>query len=274
MLNDFIELRKHYRKALSELPRGSFYNLSINHKFRHSIQVLHAGQEIMKQTPELQNISPEFKSDAERALLFHDIGRFHETVCIYRDKQNNVEVAACSNKYDHGTIGYNILKEIPQYNYLKLLLAVKYHGKMMEQVRESELWKETEASHDEKEIKQILYIVRDADKLANLQVIKATDHLKEDLFYKQLTSEAKKAGISPDVMKQFENHQVVYFPTIYSYTDRVTMVLSWIFDFNFKYTREQFLHNGYAEYLFNELSDNGISSQTINKLKSIMNSLA
>ena len=270
MIQDFLELKKHYQTALSEIPQGSFYHFTINHKFRHSIQVLRAGQEIMAHTPELVDISPEFKADAERALLFHDIGRFNETVCIYRDSLKNVEVAAGSNKYDHGFIGFDILKEIPQYNYLRLLLAVKYHGKMMEQVKASDLWQEAEKSSDEKAIKQILYIVRDADKLANLRVHKTNNHLKEDSFYKQLSPEAKKAGISSEVMRQFENHQVIFFPTIHSYNDRVMMVLSWIFDFNFRYTRELFLNDGYADYLLNELSLNNIPADTIRKLKDIM----
>ena len=270
MIEDFIELKKHYQKAAAEIPVDSFYHSSINHKFRHSIQVLQAGREIMDNTPELLDINPEFKADAERALLFHDIGRFHEAVCIYRDNLKNIEVAAGSNKYDHGFIGYDILKQIPRYNNLKLLLAIKYHGKMMEQVRASDLWQEAEISSDEKEIKQILYIVRDADKLANLKVHKTHNHLKEDSFYKQLSPEAKKAGISPEVMQQFTNHQVIFFPTIRSYNDRVMMVLSWLFDFNFQYTREQFLNAGYADFLLNELTLNGITENTVIELKDIM----
>lgn len=270
MIQDFLELKKHYQKALSELPKDSFYHFSVNHKFRHSIQVLRSGQEIMDNTSELIGSTPEFRVDAERALLFHDIGRFHETVCIYHDSLKDIKVAAGCNKYDHGSIGYDILKEIPQYNNLRILLSVKYHGKMMEQVKASDLWQEAEKSPDEKAIKQILYIVRDADKLANLKVHKADNHLKEDSFYKQLSPEAKKAGISAEVMQQFANHQVICFPTIYSYNDRVMMVLSWLFDFNFQYTREQFLNAGYADYLLNELSLNGVCENTISKLKNIM----
>jgi len=270
MIEDFIELKKHYQKAAAEIPADSFYHFTINHKYRHSIQVLQAGREIMNNTPELAYISDDFRSTAERALLFHDIGRFHEAVCIYRDSLKNIEVAAGSNKYDHGFIGYDILKQIPRYNNLKLLLAIKYHGKMMEQVRASDLWQEAEKSPNEKEIKQILYIVRDADKLANLRVHKTDNHLKADSFYKQLSPEAKKAGISPKVMQQFENHQVVYFPTIHSYNDRVMMVLSWLFDFNFQYTRTLFLNDGYADYLLNELTLNGVPEKTVCKLSDIM----
>lgn len=270
MIEDFIELKKHYQKALSQIPHNSFYHFSINHKFRHSVQVLRAGQEIIAHTPELKDVTSEFKHDAEQALLFHDIGRFHEMVCICRDNSKNITVNARTNKYDHGIIGYKILKKCPQYNNLKLLLAVKYHGKMMEQVRASDLWQEAEKSADEETIKQILYIVRDADKLANMRVIKATDHLKEDMYYKQLSPEAKKAGISSEVMKQFENHEVILFSTLKSYTDRVMMVLSWIFDFNFQYTKTLFFRDGYADYLLEELSKNGVSQDTIQKLKNIM----
>lgn len=76
MIEEFTELKKHYQKAAAEIPVASFYHFSINHKFRHSVQVLQAGREIMNHTPELADIYDDFRSTAERALLFHDIGRF------------------------------------------------------------------------------------------------------------------------------------------------------------------------------------------------------
>ena len=48
------------------------------------------------------------------------------------------------------------------------------------------------------------------------------------------------------------------------------MVLSWLFDFNFQYTRTLFLNEGYADYLLNELALNGVLENTISELKNMM----
>jgi hypothetical protein len=60
---------------------------------------------------------------------------------------------------------------------------------MMSEVKQSPMWHEIEKLPPEQadEIKKILYLVRDADKTANLRVIKQEDHLRQDLFFKQLT---------------------------------------------------------------------------------------
>jgi len=147
------------------------------------------------------------------------------------------------------------------------LFAVKYHGQMIEDVYASKLWKEVEKSPYKTETEQILFLVRDADKLANLRVIKNKGHLKEDVFYKQLNDEAKTAGISPEVYAQFFNKKVVLTGTMQTFADRLLMVLSWIFDLNYAYTRQFFVKEQYTGYLIGELQKCRISTEETEKIK-------
>ena len=270
MKEDLIVFKQYFQEAAEKIPSESFFYGTLKHKYRHSIAVWQAGKEIMDQTPELVEVDDKFRALAERALLFHDVGRFEEAVRRYEDWQKNILTRASVDKYDHGIIGYEILKKQPKYNDLRILLAIKYHGKMMEEVRQSDLWQETEKVPEGAAARQILYLVRDADKTANLRVIKQEDHLRQDLFFKQLTEEALKAPISAAVMQQFKQHQTVLFKNVYSFADRVLMVISWIFDLNYQRTKELFVEEAFGVYLLDLLSEYGVLPATVEEIRQVM----
>ena len=273
MKEDFQTLKKFYLQAAAEISKDSFFYESLNHKFCHSVAVLQAGRNIMAKTPELSDIDAEFITLAERALLFHDVGRFQEAVYRFQAQKQNKPVEASSNQFDHGAIGYDLLNNTPPYNDLRILLAIKYHGKMMEEIRASDLWLQTEQHPHGKAAREILYLVRDADKLANLQVIKDKNHLQHDIFFKQLSDEALHAPISAAVWQQFLAHQTVLFTNVYSFADRILMVLSWIFDLNYQYSKKAFIAEGYAKYLINELAKYHTNDDDLNQIPLIVSSV-
>jgi hypothetical protein len=273
MKEDLITLKKFYLQAAAQIPADSFFHESINHKFCHSVAVWQTGRKIMAQTPELADADSEFKTLAERALLFHDVGRFHEAVCRYQALQQNISVSAASNRFDHGIIGYDLLKDMPLYNDLRILLAIKYHGKMMDEVRASDLWQQAEQSPLGDDAKKILYLVRDADKLANLQVIKSKNHLQHDIFFKLLSDEALHAPISAAVWQQFLARQTVVFTNLHSFADRIVMVLSWIFDLNYQYTKKAFISEGYARFLLNELAKYHTNTADLDRIRLLISSI-
>lgn len=270
MRADFLEFKHYYQDVKQKFLADSFYLDFINHKFVHSVDVLHVGQTILSTTPELKNKTAEFKDYAQKALLFHDVGRFQEAFLRFQADNEQKGVAACSNLYDHGSIGYELLKNNPLYNDLRILFAVKYHGKMMEEVRSSLMMKEVELSPYEDDIIKILYLVRDADKLANLWVIKAENHLEKDIFYKQLTKEALKAPLSEEVKEQFFSQKTILFPTVHTFADRILYVLSWVFDFNYQVTKEIFAEKEYALFLFSLLVQYHKNQEDLDKIKKII----
>lgn len=270
MREDLINFKKYYLEVVPKVPADSFFRQSMNHKYRHSIDVLHCGQEIMQKTPELANISVQFTNFAEQALLFHDVGRFEEAFLRYEAGKNSDLTADVLAQFDHGIIGYNLLKENQKYNDLRILFAVRYHGKMMEDVRMSEMWQNVVKSADRDEILQIFYLVRDADKVANLQTARKTDHLKQDIFYKCLSNDAKIAPLTSKVKEQFFTGKTVLSATVQTFADRLLQVLSWIYDFNYEYTKAVFINQGYAQFLFDELVKYHPDKTELQKIKEII----
>ena len=267
MNEDFLTFKQYYKQAIKKVPADSFFYQNINHKFKHSVEVLHIGQKIMEQTPELKNKSPEFKDRAQKALLFHDVGRFLEALKNYKAEQNHLTSSPLA--YDHGLIGYRLLKKNPLYNDERILFALRYHGKIRSSV-ERELHRKTiKNSPLIQDITDIIHLVRDADKLANLKVIKKDNHLTKDLFYRNLSKEERTAPISPNIKQQFIKKQTIRFNALTSYADRILMVLSWIFDLNYQYTEELFSLRNYDKYLIKELSRYHHNQEDLSLIKSI-----
>lgn len=269
MREDFLEFKKYYREAEAELPADSFFKQSIDHKFKHSISVLQIGKQIINKTPDLRNQSDDFKKVAQIALLFHDVGRFKEAVLRYNtpDLKANAQIL---NQYDHGLIGYQKMKDNPRYNDVRILLAIYGHSKMMDDVKETLLWQGAENSRYSAEVKKILYLVRDADKLALLDGIKKEDRLRTDIFFKLLPQEALTAGISEKVKEQFFARRTIMSSTINSFADRILLVLSWIFDFNYVQTKVIFKQKEYTAYLLNLLAQYHPVSADIDEIADFM----
>lgn len=270
MKQELIDFKQYYQSVATKIPAQSFYFEANIHKYRHSIDVLRIGCQLLETTPELSDVNDDFKIQARRALLFHDVGRFKENFQRYFAEQNNRTIAATSNEYDHGLIGYELLRNTPPYNDLRILFAIRYHGKMMETVQSSEMWHSIEKLPQQDEIKKILYLVRDADKLANLEVQKATGHLRKDNFYKQLAPQDITGPLSRAAKEQFFAAQTLEYKNIKTYADRVLMVLSWIFDFNYIRTEQLFFECEYDAYLLNELTTCDVSSKEIKQIRNIL----
>lgn len=253
MRTDLLAFKQYYLVAAKKIPVDSPFMNDINHKYQHSVDVLHIGEKILENTPELKNANTTFKNFAKKALLFHDVGRFKEAVNRYRASKKHLPVAPFH--CDHGLIGYNLLKKNKAYNDMRILFALLYHGKMMGQVYRSQLFRKIQTLPKKNDIIKILLLVRDADKLSNLKYIKKNNHLKRDLFYRQLNQTALNAPLSDIVKEQFMAQKTILYPTIYSFADRLLTVLSWAFDLNYQYSKEAFIKNGYDKYLLEEIKN-------------------
>lgn len=254
MNTDLIILKEYYTEATRQVPSDSHYMQSLNHKFRHSLEVLRQGQNILQQTPELRDKDETFRDLSQKALLLHDVGRFEETVQRYKAKQNGIKVTALSDKFNHGIIGYELLQNKPPYDDMRILFAIRWHGRMMEEVQTSAMYQQIKDSPQFAEIMQILYLVRDADKLANLYVIKAHDHLRQDPFYISLSADILNAPLSEAVKAQFFAKKVILSATLSSFADRILQVISWIYDFNYRTTVDVFKQQQYDKFLLDMLA--------------------
>lgn len=253
MFSDLLNFKKYYTDAIQKIPTDSFYRQSVDHKYRHSIDVLHFGREILQKTPELSGESAEFCKAAQQALLFHDVGRFEETVRLYEVEQRQGDLIAAYKSQNHGIIGYDLLKNDKDYNDMRILFAVRWHGQMPADILNSEMYQMVKDSPQFAEIIKILRLVRDADKLANLHTIQKEDRLRKDMFYHHLPANAQQAQISEDVKTQFFSGQVILTASIHSFADRIMQVISWIYDYNYQTTKDIYNTQKFGAYLLSEL---------------------
>lgn len=266
MRDDLIELKRHYRNAARQIPADSFFMRSLNHKFRHSIAVWQTGKIILEQSPELANKGYVFADLAQKALLFHDVGRFAEAALRHDAAENGADLSNLITTFDHGEIGYKLLQNRPPYDDMRILFAIRWHGKIMSDILASEMYQQIKNSPQFNDIMLILSLVRDADKLANLQVIKQADHLRQDLFYRQLTPEILNAELSDKVKAQFFAKETVLTSDLQSFADRILQVISWIYDLNYRETKKIFKQQQYGLFLLNLLKQYHHNTQDIEKV--------
>ena len=103
----------------------------------------------------------------EKALLFHDVGRFMEIYNMYRDNAFADHGSWFSKRYDHGVLSYEMMKDKPGYNDIRILASLKHHGHMMEKFEGIPNFGRQPIPETERQLRAILGWVRDADKLAN-----------------------------------------------------------------------------------------------------------
>ena len=244
-----------FRPLYEKVADSDFCKTFASKKYRHSIQVLTIGCEIAARDEKLNTQSAEFRALGEKALLFHDVGRFMEIYKMYCDNAFADHGSWFSKKYDHGVLSYEMMKQEPEFDDPRILAALKHHGHMMEKYYADEEFQNIADKEIKRETDAILGWVRDADKLANYYIQRYEDNLKKDPFFITMSEEVKQAPVSPDCLAQFENHQVVLTGTIKSYCDRLLCCLSWIYDLNYRASYQICAEQGYFDMLLGVLDE-------------------
>ena len=244
---ELIFLKQAFNSAKNELNNDKLFISVIKRKFAHSWRVLQNGRRIIYsgELPLLVN-NKKLRIQAKQALLFHDIGRFEETVLAYK----NASLDTFGKKYDHGVLGANILSENPPFNDKKIVLAVRHHGHLIEEFYNDEDYKALSAE-EQKIAETYIKIVRDADKLDLYNLQKTEYSIEKDPFFCSLSEEQKYAPVSSEVKEQFFDMKVIDHKTIKSFADRILGCISWIFDINYKYSLKMVEENGYIGVLLN-----------------------
>lgn len=266
-IKDFINFKSYFKQAYHEISDNKFCTDFAKKKFVHSIRVLNTGQELMQQEPTLQNLPPAIKGFAEKALLFHDVGRFEEICQVYRNEDFNRRDIWFSRKCDHGLLSYQIASNSQEYKDIRITLPLKHHGHMVEDFYADPQYQDISDTSLRREIETILFIVRDADKLANFYISKYEDNLRRDPFYLCMNDNIRNGAVSAEVMQEFQNRRVIRSTQVKSYADRLIMIISWIFDLNFAYSLQSCVKEGYLSFLLDILkqynSDNLIQNQIV-----------
>ncbi|MBR1825106.1 MAG: HD domain-containing protein [Alphaproteobacteria bacterium] len=223
MLKSAMELLYlQYRQCMEVVKNDKFYSYYAEEKIRHSLQVAGAGNYLVRHIEWLKNKSAEYVEMVCTAVLLHDVCRFSEIVKLY----HNV------SQYDHGVAAYEFLRHTPLFDDIRIRLPIKHHGHLIEALyADSEYQSLSDDLRDE--VQKICFIVRDADKIANFNMVTHEPYFLP-LFMdidRELTAED--LAISDHVWQTaFEENTVPYpFHTV---GDRVTSFLSWYMDINYR----------------------------------------
>ena len=119
MLNEAHNLLENkYLKCFHTVKSDAYYASFANEKKRHSLQVLGAGNYLIRHIEWLKNKSPEYIELIKTAVFLHDIGRFDDIESRF------LHGKAC----DHGIEGCNYLRKTELFNDIRICLPIKHHG--------------------------------------------------------------------------------------------------------------------------------------------------
>jgi len=139
---------------------------------------------------------------------------------------------------DHGALGADILNKDYNVHEPHILFSIKYHDKM-----------EIDAECLDESIWLMLWLVRDADKLANYIMFK-----NEGVKY-MTTAQNKNLKITESAFQSFKQRRLVDWYSIDKPTkfDFVLLLICWQYDIYFKATRQIMEQENINQFLVQEL---------------------
>ena len=199
-------------------------------KYHHSFRV----SDIARNIAISLNLSDEDIKLAKNCGLLHDIARFKQ----FTEYKTYID----ANSFDHGDVGYEILKELLEDSNDKdiILMATKYHNKY-------------ELGNVDDRTKLFCNIVRDADKL---DIIKEQGNFMND----------EEIIIKKELIDAIYNDKICHNKDVKTNTDVILRMLSWVNDFNFDYSYQFLIDNNIIENKFNLLNLYG-QREDMEKLK-------
>ena len=209
----------------AKILSSNYYAAYIEEKWRHSWQVAGAGNLILKNEPYFQGRDSAFLEKAKTAVLLHDIYRFRE---IRLKAEENKQV-------DHGMFGAAFLQTLPEFNDILMTLPIKHHGHMIEELYADAEYQALPEGKLKDDVRHIAFLVRDADKIANWQILtNEFDNMRivwlpfpDDFSKKQseiplrLWEDFKKQTVSKGVYRQ-------------SNAAMLMSTFCWLFDMNYR----------------------------------------
>ena len=214
------EFENSYNLVKSSKPHAVF----ANEKLRHSLQVLGAGNYIIKHESYFLNKSADFLDLVKTAVLLHDIARFDEIVKIFHKPQS----------LDHGIMGWEKLKGITLFNDICITLPIKHHGHMIEDFYADAEYQDINDQELKDTIEKIIFVIRDADKIANLHLITNDLDFITPIFVPHLHEvSCQKREISQDYINGFYTHKTQIRKDAKTQADYMLYYICWLFDINF-----------------------------------------
>ena len=255
-----------FEDCLKKVAGKTFFEAFAKEKIKHSMQVVGAGNLLLKQEKSFQGRGEDFLRLGKLVCLFHDIGRFKEIYLLSLDR---------SKHYNHGHFSYEILKALG-YTDLRLLLPVKRHGELSDALENDAEFQQIPEGMEKGETRELYGLVKDADKIANLYLIKHEERIFKDMFFEYLSEEEKYAPISKKVLQAMKNHTLVKRGDTKSFADRIIQILCFVYEIyyqpSYKFIAQHKLFDNLFGYLL-EYSPNKEQAQFVcNEVNAYLNS--
>lgn len=224
--NAYELLRAEYEQCLQIVGDDKFFHSYADEKWRHSLQVAGAGNYIIRRVQWLKDRDSAYLDMVKSAVLLHDVCRFAEITGKYRKNP----------PLDHGIAGGEFLRKTELFSDIRIWLPVKHHGHLIEELYRDEKYLNIRNESLRNEVKFICFIIRDADKIANLHMF-VSEPEQQLLFLGKQSGEPLTDGRISAVVKENVFSQTT-LPRWDNSTpaDKMAGYLSWYFDINYRYS--------------------------------------
>ncbi|MBR1904746.1 MAG: HD domain-containing protein [Alphaproteobacteria bacterium] len=219
-------LEKEYQKCFAYVQKDKAFAAFAKEKRRHSFQVAGAGNYLLRHIEWMHCQTAEFVELVKTAIFLHDICRFAE-ICKLFDGVRG---------FDHGEAGAKFLQSIPMFNDIRIWLPIKHHGHLINALYDDEVYQSIKDKELQAQVQKICFIIRDADKIANLNMVTHEDNIWFLFFGKEKAdyNPAVDGAVSELIQKEaFEDITVSRKPNA-TVADRSIGLLSWFTDINYQ----------------------------------------
>ncbi len=231
MLKNLKEWFSNYVAKFYRLLGERHYNIRL--KEQHTYKVCQEAIELGK-TLKLTNQELYL---AEISALFHDVGRFMQWY-KYKTFQD-------SKSENHALLGlkelekHQVLFSLSQKEQRLICTAIQYHN----------VFKIPEM--EDPQAKLLTQILRDADKLDILRVFMDYNKIKQEPSLEWDLPQTP--GYSKEIISDLYQKRISSHENLKNGNDFKLMLLCWVFDINFAYTREQILKRGFIQKICKSL---------------------
>ena len=215
-------LYSQYDTCMDVVKNDKFYSYYAEEKIRHSLQVAGAGNYLVRHIEWLENKSAKYVEMVRVAVLLHDVCRFSEIADRFRG----------ARKYDHGVAAYEFLRYTPLFNDIRIRLPIKHHGHLIEELYADAEYQSLDSALQQ-EVEKICFVVRDADKIANFNMVTNEPYFLPLFFDLNHDIGDKDLAVSDTVWQNAFRESTIPYP-LATIADKVTAFLSWYTDINYR----------------------------------------
>ncbi len=233
-----------YNQCMEVVGKDKFYSYYAEEKIRHSLQVAGAGNYLVEHIDWLKDKSAEYKEMVKTVCLLHDICRFSQ---ITKDFHGQAE------GYDHGAAGADFLNQSSLFDDIRITLPIRHHGHRIKELYADEEYQKLDEGL-RKEVELICFLVRDADKIANFNMM-----VHEPYFLPLFIGDKKPLTPEDLQISEYTRQNSFIDDTIpkpsYTVGDRIASFVSWYMDINYRAAIDYCTKLGLVESMFKLFED-------------------